>query len=264
MKSDNYQSRLYNFNKAVKSAIQAQKIQGHSRITCNAQLYRKGKKLNSIEKASSSNFSKLILNYVKNEDPDKLKVELFGDQDELLWSKSFNIEAQTFVDIPQRTEFQGFGEVEVANIVSKKISEIRREEELKELRSLRDQLETENQELQNQLGELEESLAAKKTIEYYSNIIGLALPGLAKVLSKTSLGSSLGFLAGTSEPQPAAIESNPEKDQRQTIIDLVTEFMQGLDLTLLGHLYLVFVELSNNPALISTLLNHLTQKEQQS
>jgi len=259
MKSENVNSKVYNFNKIVKAAIQAQKMQGHDLIYCSATLYQKGKKLNSIEKADSTSFSKLVLNYVHHEAPDKLKVELKGADDELLWSKTFFIEAETEPTNQSRSDFRGFGEAEISDLVSQKISEIRRNEELETLRSYKEQLESENENLQNQLGELEQSLSAKQNIEYYSNIIGLALPGLAKMLSKTSLGSSLGMLAGINDSSEPNAPTG-EKDQRQTIIELVSEFMNGLDMTNLGHLYLIFIELSNNPALIPILLSNLTQK----
>jgi len=80
------------------------------------------------------------------------------------------------------------------------------------------------------------------------------------MLSSTGLGSTLGMLAGIDQPQELSKAAEP-KGQRETIIELVTEFMQGLDDTQLGHLYLVFVELSNNPALIATLLSQLSQKQ---
>lgn len=259
MSKDNLQSRLYNFNKTVKAAIQAQKIQGHKEILVSAQLQRKGKKLNPIERASPASFSKLILNYVRHEDPDKLKVEL-RSRDILLWSKTFSIETESDLEIQRTSDFRGLGEAEISDLVSQKIAEIRKNDELEELRSLRDQLEGENEKLQKQIDELEESLAGKSNVEYYSNLIGLALPGLAKMLGKTSLGSSLGMLAGIQEAEPIS-EQSEEKNQRQAIIELVTEFMQGLDMTNLGHLYLVFIELSNNPALIPGLLSQITDKK---
>jgi len=262
MKSDALSNKLYGFNKTVKAAIGAQMIQGHESIMCSALLYRKGKRLNSIEKADSSSFSKLILNYVRNEDPDKLKVELRGNEDELLWTKTFTLETESdreYQAKQAKTDVRGLGEAEVSELVSQKIQEIRRTDELEDLRSYRDQLETENDALQKQVGELQDVVDAKKNIEYYLNIVGLALPGLAKMLSKTSLGSSLGMLAGIEDPQQPS-EQIQDKDQRQTIIDLVLEFMQSLDMTSLGHLYMVFVELSNNPALIPNLLSNLTQK----
>ena len=48
--------------------------------------------------------------------------------------------------------------------------------------------------------------------------------------------------------------SETEKSQRETIIELVSEFLASLDDQALGQLYLVFIELSNDPALIGTLL----------
>jgi hypothetical protein len=75
------------------------------------------------------------------------------------------------------------------------------------------------------------------------------------MLSSTPLGGTLGALAGLDTQEEPS--SPAEKSQRDTIIELVGEFMSGLDDQALGQLYLVFIELSNNPALIGTLLSKI-------
>jgi hypothetical protein len=256
MTKDNLTSRLYNISSTIKAAIKAQKMQGYETLFCSAALYRKGKRLNSIEKADTRNFSRLMLSYVRSEDPDKMKIELRGDQEELLWSKTFNLEPEDMALQGVQSESTGLGEAEVSEMVNKKLQDIRRNEELEDLRSTRDQLEQENEQLQKQLGELEDTLSAKKNIEYYSNIIGMALPGLAKMLNGSPFGGALGMLAGSSEdPETPKRE---EGNQRQAIVDLVAEFLQTLDDAQLGQIYLVFVELSNNPALIPELLSKIS------
>ena len=257
MSKDQIKARMYTITAACKKAIKAQQLQGFGQISCSATLSKRGKRLNSIDRAAHENFSKLLLDYVASEDPDKLRVELRGAQDELLWSKTFNLESDAPLAGAPAQEFKGLGEIEITEMVHAKLQEIRRHEELEELRALRDQLEDENEALHKQLGELEEVVAAKKNIEYYSNIIGLALPGLAKMLNKTALGGTLGMLAGMDTEVQT---ESPDKDQRDTIIDLANEFMRELDDAQLGQLYLVFIELSNNPALISQLLSHLSSK----
>jgi DNA repair exonuclease SbcCD ATPase subunit len=149
-------------------------------------------------------------------------------------------------------DFQGFGEAQIGELLNQKIAELRKQEELEELRSETEQLSQENEALRRQLDALEETVEAKKKVEYYANILGLAFPGLAKMLSTTPLGGTLGALAGLDTPDSPSSET--EKSQRETIIELVSEFMASLDDQALGQLYLVFIELSNNPALIGTLL----------
>ena len=61
------------------------------------------------------------------------------------------------------------------------------------------------------------------------------------------------MLAGI-EGQEQTQNASGEKSQRETIIELVSEFMASLDDQALGQLYLVFIELSNNPSLIGTLM----------
>ena len=71
--------------------------------------------------------------------------------------------------------------------MNQKIAELRRNEELEELRTDNEQLSHENDQLKKQIEEMEEVVEAKKKVEYYANILGLAFPGLAKMLSATML-----------------------------------------------------------------------------
>jgi hypothetical protein len=260
MNHEQHKNKMYGIAKQVKNAIRALSVQGYEGVLCSVHLSKRGKKLNGIDRAAPENFPKLMRDFVASEEPDKMRIELRGDKEEILWSKTYQLDIGPEIRMPAQEEFRGLGQAEVAELVNQKLQEIRRSDELEELRSYRDELESENNELKSQLQELEGVVEAKKNIEYYSGIIGLALPGLAKMLSSTGLGSTLGMLAGIDQPQELSKAAEP-KGQRETIIELVTEFMQGLDDTQLGHLYLVFVELSNNPALIATLLSQLSQKQ---
>ena len=271
MSKDSTSKRLYNLTKACRSAVNSLKMQGHEQLIFTAALTRKGKRLNSIERADPSKFSRLLLNYVRNEDPDKLKIEILGERDELLWNKTFTIETESDREIQNQSDFRGLGEAEVSNMVAKQISEIRKNDELEELRNYRDQLEGENDKLRKELGHLEEKVEAKGNVEYYLNLVGLALPGVAKMLSKSPMGGALGFLAGTEDDseedtmqQNASSEPHiNQNEQDQTIVQLITEYLSKLDSTSLQHIYLIFIELSNNPALISQILAHITNKNTQ-
>ena len=116
--------------------------------------------------------------------------------DALLWSKTFSFEVDP-VEIPiEDREFQGLGEAQIGELLNQKMAELRKQEELEQLRSETEQLSQENEALRRQLDGLEETVEAKKKVEYYANILGLAFPGLAKMLSTTPLGGTLGALAG--------------------------------------------------------------------
>ena len=244
-------SKRYNIAATVRKAIHAQAMLGHQDVVCSALLSRRGKKLNSIDRSPKENFTRLMHQYIQSEQPDKLRIELRSGGDALLWSKTFSFEVDP-VEIPRDREFQGLGEVQIGELLNQKMTELRKQEELEQLRSETEHLSQENEALRRQLDGLEETVEAKKKVEYYANILGLAFPGLAKMLSTTPLGGTLGALAGLDTPDSPSSES--EKSQRNTIIELVSEFMASLDDQALGQLYLVFIELSNNPALIGTLL----------
>lgn len=258
---DHEKNKRYNIASTIRKAISAQRTLGHDEIMCSAYLSRRGKKLNSIDRSSWRNFTRLMHQYVQSEVPDKLRVELRGSDDALLWTKTFSFDVDTEPMVSANTDFQGLGEAEVNDLLNQKIAELRRTEELEELRSDNELLSHENDQLKRQIDEMEEVVEAKKKVEYYANILGLAFPGLAKMLSSTPLGNTLGALAGIDEPQEQNHET--EKSQRDTIIELASEFMHSLDDALLGQLYLVFIELSNNPALIGGLLAQLTTQKQQ-
>jgi hypothetical protein len=52
-------------------------------------------------------------------------------------------------------------------------------------------LQAENEELEFQMQDMQHTLDAKKQVEYYSNIIGMALPGLAKFLTNSPMGAAM-------------------------------------------------------------------------
>jgi len=244
--------KRYNIAATVRKAIHAQAMLGHEHVRCSALLSKRGKKLNSIDRSTKENFTRLMHQYIQSEQPDKLRVEVRNQDDALLWSKSFTIEQES-PEVNTPTDFQGFGEAQIHELLNQKISELRQKQELEELRSETEQLSQENDALKRQLETLEETVEVKKKMEYYANILGLAFPGLAKMLSTTPMGDTLSMLAGI-EGQEQTQNASGEKSQRETIIELVSEFMASLDDQALGQLYLVFIELSNNPSLIGTLM----------
>lgn len=255
-------SKRYNIASTVRKAIRAQKLLGHQALICSAILSRRGKKLNSIDRSPTENFTRLMHQYLQSEMPDKMRIEIRTENDALLWSKTFSFEMDSPEVVTTTSDLQGLGEAQVNDLLNQKIAELRRDQELEELRNDNEHYLQENEQLKRQLTEYEEVVEAKKKVEYYANILGLAFPGLAKMLSTTPLGGTLGALAGIEDPQSSKDkEDSSEKNQRETIIELVSEFMQSLDDALLGQLYLVFIELSNNPNLIGGLLSHLTTQQ---
>lgn len=254
--------KRYNIASTVRKAINAQAILGFEQVRCSALLSRRGKKLNSIDRSPKENFTRLMHQYIESEQPDKLRVEVRNEEDALLWSKSFTIE-QEGPEVSTPAEFQGFGEAQIHDLLNQKISELRQKEELEELRRDTEQLTQENESLRKQLEGLEQTVEAKKKVEYYANILGLAFPGLAKMLSTTPLGGTLGMLAGLEDKSQPDSNSDAPKSQRETIIELVSEFMSSLDDNQLGQLYLVFIELSNRPELIGTLLSKISEPEKE-
>jgi hypothetical protein len=216
--------------------------QNHDNAAFNAVFYRNGKKLNAIEQADVNSFSALIRSYVKSENPDKVKIEI------------------------KQNNFQGLGEAEVNDLVQRKFSEMER---VKENESLSIQLQKQielNEQLEEQVAEMQTTLDAKKQVEYYSNVIGMALPGLAKFFVDTPVGSSLSFLAGNEdekkelEDSKSKSETSQPSDQRQSILNMISEFSNSLSNQELGTLYLLLIELEKDKTNFQKILLYITEQ----
>ncbi len=238
--------------------------QGYTNVVFNALFYRNGKKLNSIENASISNFSTLVRNYDKAENPDKVKIEFKNQYDNvLIWSKVYDLN-DSLDDIPKSLSgYAGLGEAEVNDLVQRKFSEMERSKELERLSSELSKTIAMNEELQYQVLDMQASLDAKKQIEYYSSVIGMALPGLAKFLTGTPVGTAINFLSGTEENQ-SQLDASKDKDpnQREAILDLIQSFCQGLSNQELGTMYLLLSEIEKDKAALKTILDLITQNQE--
>ena len=235
--------------------------QGYANVVFNALFSRNGKKLNSIENASIANFSTLVRNYDKAENPDKVKIE-FKNQDDnvLIWSKVYDLN-DSLEDIPKSLSgYAGLGEAEVNDLVQRKFSEMERSKELERLSAELTNAIAMNEELQYQVSDMQASLDAKKQIEYYSSVIGMALPGLAKFFTGTPVGSAINFLSGTEETQNQ-IDQAKDKDpnQREVILDLIQTFCEGLSNQELGTMYLLLSEIEKDKSTLKTILELITQ-----
>lgn len=255
--------KIYNVVAAGKKVISTFPQQGHNNVVFNAMFFRNGKKLNSIDQAAVDNFSKLMHSYDKSENPDKVKIE-FKDQDtgNLIWSKQFQ---WTDVDdeIPRTlSNFNGLGEAEVNDLVQRKFTEMQRSNELERLSAELHKLQTINEDLEFQMQDMQNTLDAKKQVEYYSNIIGMALPGLAKFFTNSPVGAAMNFLAGTDEESKALDEgkSDETKDtQRETILEMIGSFCKSMSNQELGTMYLMLSEIEKDRGNLQRILHCITQ-----
>ncbi|MEZ4798183.1 MAG: hypothetical protein R2809_00100 [Flavobacteriales bacterium] len=110
--------------------------------------------------------------------------------------------------------------------------------------------------MQFQVSDLQTTLDAKKQVEYYSSIIGMAMPGLAKFFTGTPVAEAMNFLAGQEEEKELIEEG--ALDQRQSIIKLIGEFSATLDNQELGTLYLLFIEFEKDKNNIQKILRYIT------
>ena len=253
--------KIYNVTSACAKLIKTFAKQGHTNVVFNALFYRNGKKLNSIENAAIANFSPLVISYDKSENPDKVKIEFkSADDNILIWSKVFEFH-DADAELPKSLSgFNGLGEAEVNELVQRKFSEMERSKELERLSSELTKAQALNDELQYQVSDMQASLDAKKQIEYYSSVIGMALPGLAKFFTGTPVGTAINFLSGADE-STAQLEAGKEKDpnQRDAFLELIQTFCNGLSNQELGTMYLLLSEIEKDKAVLKTILDLITQ-----
>ena len=259
--------KIYHVIQVSQKMIQTFPKQGHVNVVFNAVFYRNGKKMNSIDQADVVNFSHLVRNYDKSENPDKVKVE-FKDQESgnLIWAKTFQ---WTDVDeeIPRALSgYSGLGEAEVNDLVQRKFSEMERSKELERMTAELQRLQSENEELEFQMQDMQNTLDAKKQVEYYSNIIGMALPGLAKFLSNSPMGAAMNFLAGTDQEgksidQTKELETEPKDSQRETILEMIASFCKTMSNQELGTMYLMLSEIEKDRTNLQRILQFITQSQ---
>ena len=258
--------KIYHVIQVSQKMIKTFPKQGHNHVVFNAVFYRNGKKLNSIDQAAVENFSPLVRSYDKSENQDKIKVE-FKDQESstLIWSKTFQ---WTDVDdeIPRSLNgYAGLGEAEVNDLVQRKFSEMEKSRELDRMQAEVAKLKAENEELEFQVQDMQNTLDAKKQVEYYTNIIGMAMPGLAKFFTGTPMASAINFLAGT-EPENT-VKSEPEKvsdpadSQRETILEMINSFCQTMNNQELGTMYMLLSEIEKDRQNLQRILHYITQPQ---
>jgi hypothetical protein len=158
------------------------------------------------------------------------------------------------------------GEAEVNDLVQRKFSEMERSKELERMTAELQRLQSENEELEFQMQDMQNTLDAKKQVEYYSNIIGMALPGLAKFLSNSPMGAAMNFLAGTDQEgksieQAKKDDSEPKDSQRETILEMIASFCQTMSNQELGTMYLMLSEIEKDRTNLQRILQFITQSQ---
>ena len=141
-----------------------------------------------------------------------------------------------------------------------------RSKELERMSSELQRLQSENEELEFQMQDMQNTLDAKKQVEYYSNIIGMALPGLAKFLSNSPMGAAMNFLAGTEQDgksveQGKDADSEPKDSQRDTILEMILAFCKTMNDQELGTLYLMLSEIEKDRGNLQRILQFITQTQ---
>ena len=178
--------------------------------------------------------------------------------------------------------FNGFGQASLDEIINKRLSEERTQDELVELREKLIQRDNKIEKLKQQLGKLESDLneaddeqerlegiiKAKESIRYWAGFTGDVLEGLG--FDKKKLRKPLaGFIE--EEDAPKQIES-PKQDEsgiiedvaegkNDHVVSIISEFLKGLDNEILATIYEILVFIEKDPKTADYIYTHLKERE---
>ncbi|GAA4457042.1 hypothetical protein [Rurimicrobium arvi] len=279
---------LFDKNREVVRMLKGEKQLSDKQIYFTAIYSKLGKKIaESRDRTSLTAFTTVMCGRYQVCQPDSITVTWHNaDTAEKLFEHTFNISRmQREAEVRQQSEpltqpqptgsFQGLGEVEVNNLVEKRLTELRQKEEYERLREENQKMQIQIAELESRNADLAHDIAAKETTESYLKIVGMALPGIAKFFGGASL---LSMLAGVDEqpgqqaqslgtaPQPAqpsASDQQQPRDEREQMIFMLRDYMsEELSQQEVATLYLMFMEIQKDKTLIQKILNHITQQQQ--
>lgn len=246
----------------ARSMVRTIQSQGGDNLVFTAQLYKNGKRLNSIELADATHLSKLVRQYIKSEGPDKVRIELKTQSDGVQkWMKVFDL-SDPVADMLRpgpaiSSGYGGLGEAEINDMVNKRFEELEKQRELERSNQELAELRKRNGELQQELEQLSDTLEAKNQLQHWAQILGMAMPGLARVLQGTALGPFTGLLAGQGEgdgqlPAPEPMEEN-------SLAESICDFVRTLSEQELATLYLLMAEIEKDRSAVQQVLHYLTQ-----
>ena len=245
--------RLDNLLQGLQKSIKTFDAQGHTAVYFTAQFFCEGKRQNGIERGDLRTFNKQVRHYVVSEEANTARIEFFSEATgKLIYSKALT-DLRTSDDTTANARLadtesggtganSGLGEAQVNEMVDRKFEELRRTNELHSLKKEVEELRSKNTELLSRNKELEVSLEAKSGLEFYSGIIGTALPKLAPMLKGTPLEKAADFLSGMTEGKGnVPPTSEPTNEETASIGSMVSEFCSTLNEQEASAIHLLFV-----------------------
>lgn len=271
---------LFDKNREVVKMLKGEKQLSEKQIAFTAVYSKLGKKIaESKDKTSLTAFTTVICGRFQVCHPDSITITWHNaETSEKLFEHTFSVgrlqreEEQVQPRILQAApiSFQGLGEADVNNLVEKRLTEMRRNEDFERLRDENQKMQSQIVELESRNADLKHDIAAKETTESYMRILGMALPGLSKFFGGASILSMLAGTDGKEQQEQtnaigAATTETPvhvePKDEKEQMIFMLRDYMlEELSQQEVATLYLMFVEIQKDKTVIQKLLNQLTQQ----
>jgi hypothetical protein len=230
--------RFYQISSMVRKRIATSQNKGDEVEVIKAEILDKNGVLFVVEDIPAEVFSDLRYQIPNYPSAREVRFSGIGSNGRSLWTSRYDLPAKAE---PLQPSFHGLGMPDIGALVEKQVKEIRTQEELERLREIKKAMEARQAEQDKEIEELQAKIDAKSNIEYYSNLAGNLLPGIAKFLEKTPLGPALGAMAGNNATSG---------DDRTTVVQTAAELVKNISDEQLSALYMTLLELQSNPDLI--------------
>ncbi len=273
MKPTINQKALNSAAKVLANGAKTLEDQGYQDMYFTAQFWSGGKKQNCIERGDVAKIAKQVRDYVKSEEADTMTVEIFedGTSKSVYRKKFFNLydnieqaekeDEQPKPSPPGLNGLSGLGEVELNNLVDKRV-EVKEQAKdyqraCKEVEELKTKLAATTAEKEK----LEEEIKAKSDVERYMGIIGTVFPGLATVFQGTRFANLATTLAGTTDLSGKALPKSGEEadDETQSISSMVSEFCDTLNAQEAGIIHLLFMAFEKDRSQMKRAFDFISQ-----
>lgn len=265
-------NRLNNLMRGIQSSIKLFPDNGHTEVYFSAQFYSGGKKQNCIERGELESFSKLVRTYILSEEADSVRIDFISEKTgKSIYSKVLSDLRKPDAETASKTEastdnaqprqgYFGLGEAQLHEMIDKKVAEIERANKFESMSKELEELRKKNEEQEETIVELRAENKAKSSIEFYSGLIGNALPGIGQLLANTPLAGATSFLAGlgTGEKESLTADDSEGDEEASTITALITEFCATLNQQEQSALHLLFMAFEKDRNTIQDALRYIT------
>ena len=257
--------RLDNLLRGLQKSINTFKAQGHTAVYFTAKFFCEGRCQNGIERGELRTINKQIRHYVVSEESESVRVEFFSEvTGKLIYSKVLTdlrkhegntASKNSASDVPIISTNNGELDAGFLKEVDRRLEVTRLNDELQKRDNEVAELRSKHSELVNRNKELEASLKTKSGLEFYSGMVGNALPGLATILKGTRLENAADFLfSATTGKSNVTPTGKPMNDETGNMAAMASELYRTLNAQEASAIHLLLVAFASDHSKIQKAL----------